>query len=311
MACAVSVMAHADDYPSRPITIVVPFAPGGSSDVVMRLLSKQVSESLKQTIIIENRPGGGGNVAALAIKNAPKDGYLLMLGHTGSHAINATLYPDLKFDPAKDFSAIAPLVSFNNVLVIPAGSPAKSAKDLVALAKSKSDGLTYASQGVGTGGHLLGVLLAKHTGTKLVHVPYRGVAPAVTDMVAGRVDMMFSSYLTSGPHIRSGKLRMLAIAGAKRHPHLSNVPTMGEVGFPGVEMEQWFGLFGPSGIPEPIVHKLNQEFAKALASDEIKNTLLPQGSIVIPGTPQDLSAMVARDIVRLGQVVKESGAKPE
>lgn len=303
--------SQADDYPSRPITIVVPFAPGGSSDVVMRLLSKYVSESLKQTIVIENRPGGAGNVAALAIKTAPKDGYLLMLGHTGSHAINATLYPDLKFDPIKDFSAIAPLVSFNNFLNVPAASPAKTPKELVAFAKSKPEGLSYASQGVGTGGHLLGVLLAKHTGAKLVHVPYRGVAPAVTDTVAGRVDMMFLSYLTAGPHVQSGKLRMLAIAGAKRHPRFPDVPTMGEAGFPGVEMEQWFGLFGPAGLPEPVVRKLNQEFVKALDSDEIKNTLLPQGSIVIPGTPQDLSAMVARDIVRLGQVVKESGAKPQ
>jgi tripartite-type tricarboxylate transporter receptor subunit TctC len=313
LVLAVNGAAHAqaDDYPARPITILVPFAPGGSSDVVMRLLSKTVSESLKQTIIIDNRPGGAGNVAALAVKNAPKDGYLLMLGHTGSHAINATLYSDLKFDPAKDFTAIAPLVSFNNFLNIPAGSPAKTVKELVALAKSRPDGLTYASQGVGTGGHLLGVLLAQHSGTQLVHVPYRGVAPAVTDTVAGRVDMMFLSYLTAGPHVESGKLRMLAVAGAKRHPVFPNTPTMAEAGFPGVEMEQWFGLFGPAGMPELVVRKLNAEFVKALHSDEIRNSLLPQGSIVIPGAPADLAAIVARDIVRLGQVVKASGAKPE
>lgn len=313
LVVAANAVAHAqaDDYPARPITIIVPFAPGGSSDVVMRLLSKHVSESLKQTIIIDNRPGGAGNVAALAVKNAPKDGYLLMLGHTGSHAINATLYPDLKFDPAKDFTAVAPLVSFNNFLNVPAASPAKSVKELVTLAKAKPQGLTYASQGVGTGGHLLGVLLAKHGGTKLVHVPYRGVAPAVTDTVAGRVDMMFLSYLTAGPHVESGKLRMLGVAGAKRHPVFPNTPTMAEAGFPGVEMEQWFGLFGPAGMPEPVVGKLNREFVKALQSDEIKNTLLPQGSLVIPGTPAELAAIVARDIVRLGQVVKESGAKPE
>jgi tripartite-type tricarboxylate transporter receptor subunit TctC len=304
-------IAHADDYPSRPITVIVPFAPGGSSDVVMRLLSKRVSETIKQTIVIENRPGGAGNVAALAVKNAPKDGYILMMGHTGSHAINATLYPDLKFHPLKDFTAIAPLISFNNILNVPADSPAKSPKELVALAKSKSEGLTYASQGVGTGGHLLGVLLAKHSGTKLVHVPYRGVAPAVTDMVAGRVDMMFLSYLTAGPHVQSGKLRMLAIAGEKRHPQFPNVATMGESGFPGVEMEQWFGLFGPAGLPDAVVRKLNAEFVKALNSDEVKNTLMPQGSVIIPGTPQDLTKMIARDIDRLGQVVKESGAKPQ
>jgi tripartite-type tricarboxylate transporter receptor subunit TctC len=303
--------ARASDFPSRPITLLVPFAAGGSSDVVMRLVSRKVAESLKQTIIIENRPGGGGNVAAMAIKSAPPDGYMLMMGHTGSHAINATLYPDLKFDPIKDFAPVAPLISFNNILIVPQASPATSAKELVALARSKPGGLNYGSQGVGTGGHLLGVILAKQTGITLVHVPYRGVAPAVTDMIAGRLDMMFSSYLTSKPHIDSGSLRMLAIAGAQRHPEIPDVPTMAEAGFPGVEMEQWFGLFAPAGTPAPIVERLNAEFVKALESDDVRNTLRPQGSVIIPGKPEDLAAMVARDVVRLGQVVKDSGAKPE
>jgi len=298
------------DYPSRAITLLVPFAAGGSSDVVMRLVSAKVAESVKQTIIIENRPGGGGNVAAMALKNAPPDGYTLMMGHTGTHAINATLYPDLKFDPIKDFQPITALISFNNILIVPEASPAKTAAELVAFAKSKPDGLTYASQGVGAGGHLLGVILAKQTGIKLVHVPYRGVAPAVTDMVAGRVDMMFSSYLTSSPHIESGKLRMLAIAGARRHPQIPDVPTMAEAGFPGVEMEQWFGLFAPAGTPDPIVRRLNREFVAVLQSDEVNKTLLPQGSIIIPGTPEDLAARIARDVVALGKVVKDSGATP-
>jgi tripartite-type tricarboxylate transporter receptor subunit TctC len=311
VAASAPVRAQVADFPSRPITLLVPFVAGGSSDVVMRLVSKRVSERLKQPIVIDNRPGGAGNVAALAIKNAPKDGYTLMMGHTGTHAINATLYSDLKFDPAKDFAPITPLISFNNILIVNEGSTAKSAKALVALGKSKADGLTYASQGVGTGGHLLGVILAKQTGLNLIHVPYRGVAPAVTDMVAGRVDLMFSSYVTAGPHIESGKLRMLAIAGAKRHPKFPELPTMAEAGFPGVEMEQWFGLFAPAGTPEPVVRKLNEAFVEALESDEVRNTLLPQGAVITPGTPQDLAAMVARDIVRLGQVVKDSGAKPE
>ena len=311
LAATAPARAQVADYPSRPITLLVPFVAGGSSDVVMRLVSKRVSERLKQPIVIDNRPGGAGNVAALAIKNAPKDGYTLMMGHTGTHAINATLYSDLKFDPAKDFAPITPLISFNNILIVNGASSAKSAKQLVAFGKSKSDGLTYASQGVGTGGHLLGVILAKQAGIKLIHVPYRGVAPAVTDMVADRVDLMFSSYVTAGPHIESGKLRMLAIAGTKRHPKFPELPTMAEAGFPGVEMEQWFGLFAPAGTPEPVVRKLNEAFVEALESDEVRNTLLPQGAIIIPGTPQDLAAMIARDIVRLGQVVKDSGAKPE
>jgi tripartite-type tricarboxylate transporter receptor subunit TctC len=309
MFAAGSAQAQSD-FPSRPITLLVPFAAGGSSDVVMRLVSAEVGESIKQTIVIENRPGGGGNVAALALKNAPPDGHTLMMGHTGTHAINATLYPDLKFDPIKDFQPVTALISFNNILLVPEASPAKTAAELVAFAKTKPDGLTYGSQGVGTGGHLLGVILAKQTGIKLVHVPYRGVAPAVTDMVAGRVDMMFSSYLTASPHIKSGRLRMLALAGAQRHPLFAEVPTMAEAGFPGVEMEQWFGLFAPAGTPDPIVRRLNREFVAALASDNVKKTLLPQGSIIIPGTPEDLAARIARDVVALGKVVKESGATP-
>ena len=307
---ALALSCAAADYPVKPVKLVIPFGPGSASDIIVRRMAPKMTENLGQPVVIENRPGGGGNVAAMALKNAPPDGYTLMMGHTGTHAINATLYPDLKFDPIKDFQPITALISFNNILIVPEASPAKTAAELVAFAKSKPDGLTYASQGVGAGGHLLGVILAKQTGIKLVHVPYRGVAPAVTDMVAGRVDMMFSSYLTSSPHIESGKLRMLAIAGARRHAQIPDVPTMAEAGFPGVEMEQWFGLFAPAGTPDPIVRRLNREFVAVLQSDEVNKTLLPQGSIIIPGTPEDLAARIARDVVALGRVVKNSGATP-
>ena len=300
---------RADDYPSRPITIIVPFPPGGSSDIVMRLVANKAAETLKQPIVIENRSGAAGNVAAVAIKNAPPDGYLLMMGHTGTHAINPTLYGDLKFDPVKDFTPITGLLSFNNILVVPAASPAKSVAELVAYAKTRPEGLSYGSQGVGTGGHLLGVLLAKHAGINLVHVPYRGIAPAVTDTVAGRMDLLFAAYLSGGPHVEGGRLRMLAIAGTQRHPRLPDLPTMPEAGYPEVQMQQWFGLFAPAGTPAPIVQKLNAEFVKALRSDEVKDKVLPQVAFVVPTTPEELGALVARDLVRLGQVVKESGAK--
>ena len=310
LGCAtVSMRALADDYPSHNITVIVPFPPGGSSDIVMRLVSHKVSESIKQTIIIDNRPGGAGNVAAVAIKNAPPDGYLLMMGHTGTHAINPWLYPDLKFDPVKDFQPITALIAFNNILVVPEASPARSVADLVALAKSKPDGLTYGSQGIGTGGHLLGELLARHAGIKLVHVPYRGIAPAVTDAVAGRVDMLFSSYISAAGHIESGKLRMLAIAGTKRHPRIPDIPTMAEAGYPDVQMQQWFGLFAPAGTPAPIIRRLNTEFVKALQSDDVRDKVLPEVAFVIPGTPEDLSDLVTRDLARLGKIVQESGAK--
>lgn len=301
--------ARAEEYPTRAITLIVPFPPGGSSDIVMRLVSQKVSESIKQPIVIDNRPGGAGNVAAMAIKNAKPDGYLLMMGHTGTHAINPSLYSDLKFDPVKDFQPITALISFNNILVVPAASPAKSVGELVALAKSKPEGLSYGSQGVGTGGHLLGELLAKHAQVKLVHVPYRGIAPAVTDTVAGRMDLLFSSYLSAAGHIEADRLRMLAIAGTQRHPSIANIPTMPEAGFPDVQMQQWFGLFAPAGTPIPIIRKLNTEFVGALQSDDVKSKVLPQVAFVTPGTPEELGAMVARDMVRLGQVVRDSGAK--
>lgn len=306
---AAPMPASADEFPSRPITVIVPFPPGGSSDIVMRIVSQKASETLKQPIIIENRPGGAGNVAAVAIKHANPDGYVMMMGHTGTHAINATLYTNLNFDPVKDFQPIVPLITFNNILLVPQDSPAKSVKDLVALAKSKPDGLSYGSQGIGTGGHLLGELLAKHAGIKLLHVPYRGIAPAAIDAVAGRVDMLFSSYISSASYIQDGKLRMLAIAGGHRHPSIPDVPTMAEAGFPGVQMDQWFGLFAPAGTPRAVVDKLNAAYVAALNSEEVKSKVLPQVASVIPGTPEDLAAMVKRDIVRLGQVVRDSGAR--
>jgi tripartite-type tricarboxylate transporter receptor subunit TctC len=309
MLLAMAAPTRADDYPSRPITIIVPFPPGGSSDITMRLVAHKVSEATKQTIVIENRPGAAGNVAAMAIKNASPDGYLLMLGHTGTHAINATLYSDLKFDPVKDFTPITGLVTFNNILNVPAASPAKTVAELVAYAKTKPEGLSYGSQGVGTGGHLLGVLFAKHAGIHLVHVPYRGIAPAVTDTVAGRMDMLFAGYLSTASHVEAGRLRLLAIASSKRNARLPNVPTMAEAGYPDVRMDQWFGLFGPAGLPASITQKLNTEFVKALNSAEVKDKVMQYAFSVMPTTPDELGAIVKRDIVRLGEVVKESGAK--
>lgn len=310
LALAPLAAAHAaDDFPTRPITIIVPFPPGGSSDIVMRVIAQKAAEKLGQSIIIENRPGGAGNVAAVAIKHAPPDGYLMMMGHAGTHAINATLYTNLPFDPVKDFTPVAPLTSFSNILMVPKNSPAKTMADLVALAKSKPDGLSYGSQGIGTSGHLLGVLFAKEAGIKLLHVPYRGIAPAVTDAVAGRVDLLFASYISAAGYIQSGDLRMLANAGEKRHPRIADVPTTAEAGFPNVHMTQWFGLFAPANLPAPVLKTLNDAFVAAMQTDDVKRKIEPQVSELIPGPPEALAALVKRDIARLGQVVRDSGAK--
>jgi tripartite-type tricarboxylate transporter receptor subunit TctC len=308
---AMAGAASAQDYPTRPITIIVPFPPGGSSDIVMRLVANKASETLKQTIVIENRPGAGGNVAAMAIKNAPPDGYLLMMGHTGTHAINPSLYADLKFDPIRDFQPITALIAFNNILVVPETSPAKSVAELVALAKTKPEGLSYGSQGVGTGGHLLGVLLAKHAGINLVHVPYRGIAPAVTDTVAGRMDLLFAAYLSSGPQVEAGKLRMLAIAGTQRHPRVPDLPTMPEAGYPEAQMQQWFGLFAPAGTPAPIVQKLNAEIGKLVSRPDIQEAWAKQSVEPSVMSAADYDKFLRSEVEKWAEVVRVSGAKIE
>lgn len=302
-------LAQYQDFPSRPITIIVPFTPGGSADVLMRLVGQKLSESVKQPVLIDNRPGGGGNVGALAVKSAPPDGYTLFMAHTGTHAVNVTLYPDLKFDPIKDFQPITPLISFPSILVVPATSPAKTLAGFVALAKAKPGGLSYASQGIGSSGHLLGEMFARDTGTKMVHVPYRGVAPAITDLIAGRVDFLFSSPISAFAYVQDGRLRTLGITGEAPSSIFPGIATMTELGFPNLRLSTWFGIVGPAGLPAPIVKKLNEEFIRAARTEAVTHMLVSQATEVFTSTPEEFGALMARDIVRLGKVVRESGAK--
>jgi tripartite-type tricarboxylate transporter receptor subunit TctC len=303
--------AQHDDFPSRAITIVVPFTPGGSADVLMRLVGQKLSESVKQPVLIDNRPGGGGNVGALAVKLAAPDGYTLFMAHTGTHAVNVALYPDLKFDPIRDFQPITPLISFPSILVIPASSPAKNLAEFVAFARRKPGGLSYASQGTGSSGHLLGEMFARDVGAKMVHVPYRGVAPAITDLIAGRVDFLFSSPISAFAYIQDGRLRTLGITGEQRSPIFPDIATMMELGFPALQLSTWFGIVGPAGMPAAAVGKLHAEFLKAAHSDAVTHMLVSQATEVFTSTPEEFSALMSRDIGRLGKVVRESGAKPE
>jgi tripartite-type tricarboxylate transporter receptor subunit TctC len=304
-------LAQYGDFPSRPITIVVPFTPGGSADVLMRLVGQKLSESVKQPVLLDNRPGGGGNVGALAVKLAPPDGYTLFMAHTGTHAVNVALYPDLKFDPIKDFQPITTLISFPSILVVPATSPAKTVAEFVALAKTKPGGLSYASQGIGSSGHLLGEMFARDAGVTMVHIPYRGVVPAITDLIAGRVDFLFSSPISAFAYVQDGRLRGLGITGEARSPIFPDIATMAELEFPNLQLSTWFGVVGPVGIPAPIIKKLNQEFIRAAHSEAVIQVLVSQATEVFTGTPEEFGALMARDIVRLGKVVRESGAKGE
>jgi tripartite-type tricarboxylate transporter receptor subunit TctC len=303
--------AQYGDFPSRPITIIVPFTPGGSADVLMRLVGQKLSESIKQTVLLDNRPGGGGNVGALAVKLAPPDGYTLFMAHTGTHAVNVTLYPDLKFDPIKDFQPITPLISFPSILVVPATSPAKTLAEFVALAKTKRGGLSYASQGVGSSGHLMGEMFSRDVGATMVHVPYRGVAPAITDLIAARVDFLFSSPISAFAYVQDGRLRTLAITSEARSAIFPDVATMAELGYPNLQVQTWFGIVGPAAMPAPIVKKLHAEFVKAAHSEAVTHMLVSQATEVFTSTPEEFRALMAHDIVRLGKVVRESGAKPE
>jgi tripartite-type tricarboxylate transporter receptor subunit TctC len=226
---------------SRPITVIIPFTPGASSDLLQRLVAKKVTENTGQVLIVESRPGGGGSIGAVAVKQAQPDGHTLFQANAGTHAANVALYPTLAYDPVKDFRPITLMWGFPQLLAVPADSPAKSVADLVALAKSKPGGLSFASQGTGAGGHLLGEMLKQRTGTPLVHVPYRGAGPAAVDLAAGRVDFFFVAYASVVSFLQAGKVRVLAVTSPKRLPAQPNVPTMAEAGFPGIQLDAWFG----------------------------------------------------------------------
>jgi len=311
MAAAPSATAQTDQFPSRPITIIVPFPPGGSSDVVTRLVAQKFGENLKTNVVIDNRGGGGGVPAAIATKQMAPDGYTLFLANNGLFAIMPALTADIRFDPIKDFQPVTPLFSFPSVLVVPDASPAKTVKDLVALAKSKPGGLNYASQGVGSGGHILGEMFRLRSGAPFVHVPYRGAGPAVQDLAAGNVDLLFSSYVSAIGQVQAGKLRILGWTATKRSPALPDVPTMAEAGFPGTELEIWQGIVAPLGMPAPLVRKLNEEFIKAAKSPDIVAKVAAQAVEMYTTTPQEFAKLIAADVERLGKVIREAGIKAQ
>jgi tripartite-type tricarboxylate transporter receptor subunit TctC len=304
---ALSGIAHAQDgYPSRPITLIVPFPPGGSADVVIRPVAAKVADSLKATIVIDNRSGGGGNIAAQATKAAAPDGYTLFLTNMGVMSVNPMLYPEMRLDPVKDFQPITPIISFPHILVVPPESPVKTVADLAALAKSKPGGLSFGSQGVGSGGQILGEMFKARLGMPMTHVPYRGAAPAATDIMAGRIDFLFTSYSSIGEAAKGGKLRIIAIGGQKRIDAAPEIPTMAEAGYPGLDLEMWHGMVAPAGTPAPIVSKLNAEFIKATRDPQILRIVEPQATDVFVSTPEDFGKRIADDTQRLAKVIRDA-----
>jgi tripartite-type tricarboxylate transporter receptor subunit TctC len=296
-------------YPQQPIRIVVPFPPGGATDIMARAVAQRLTEAWKAQVFVDNRPGAGGNVGAELVAKAPADGYTLLMGTVGTHAINGSLYPRMPYDHMKDFAPIVLVAAVPNVLEVNPELPVHSVAELIAYAKANPGKLNFASSGSGTSIHLSGELFKVMAGVQMTHIPYKGSAPALTDLMGGQVQLMFDNLPPSLPQIKAGKLRALAVTTATRAPALPDVPTIAEAGLPGYESSSWFGLLAPTGTPRDIVVKLNAEIASWLATPEAREKLTAIGAIAMGGTPEDFARHIAAETTKWAGVVKASGAK--
>ena len=308
LACAMSG-ALAQGFPSKPLRLVCPFPPGGAVDIASRATSAELTRILGQPVAVENKPGAGGNLGGADAARSAPDGYTLFMTTSGIQAINPALYAKMPFDPNKDLAPVAPLVSLNNVLVVHPSVPAKSVKDVIDLAKKQPGKWTYASSGNGTTIHMSGAMFTQLTGTDILHIPYKGSAPAVTDLLAGQTHMMFDNIPSALPHIKSGKLRPLATTGAKRDPALPELPTLAEAGVKDYESGVWFGLSVPAGTPREIIQRLNAAALQAAKAPGFIKRMTDLGYNIIPGTPEDMASMLKAEIARWTPIVKASGAK--
>jgi tripartite-type tricarboxylate transporter receptor subunit TctC len=318
IACALTVLASMTlpvaaqaPWPSKAITYVVPFAPGGNTDTLARLIAQKLSAALGQPVVIDNKPGAGGNIGSDFVAKAKPDGYTILGGTISSHAINASVYPKLPYDVVKSFEPVILLGTSPLVLVTGAATPYKSLQDVIAAAKAKPGDLTFASAGGGTSPHLAGELLKLIAQVKMEHVPYKGSGPAVTDVVAGHVPLMFDTTLVVGSHVKAGKLRALAVTSSKRVSSMPDVPTAAESGVPGFEVATWQAVFAPAGTPKPIVDRLNSEIAQILKQPEIQARLAELAVEPGGGSPESLGEMQKADVVKWEKVVREAGVKPD
>jgi len=303
-----SCVVSAQEYPTKPIRLIVPFAPGGPTDIMSRAISERITARLGQQLVVDNRAGAGGSIGSeLAARSAP-DGYTMLLGHIGTHAINTSLYSRIGYDPVKDFAPITMIATLPLGLFVNASVPAHSVKDLVALAKAKPGSLNFGSAGSGGPTHMAGEMLKSMGHIDIVHVPYKGNAASLTDLVAGRVQMMFSNLLTAGPHARAGKLRAIAISSGKRSPQAPELPTIAESGVPGYDLTPWYGVLFPAGTPRPIVMRLNQEIGGILTTPEMVERFRTQGIDLVTSTPEAFAALIKSEIPKWRKVVKDSGA---
>jgi tripartite-type tricarboxylate transporter receptor subunit TctC len=303
---SVSVLAQ---YPNKPIKIVVPFTAGGTTDILARAVGAELQKALGQPVVVENRAGAGGNIGADVVAKSSPDGYTLLMGTVGTHSINVTLYPKMPYDAVKDFAPVSLVAGVSNVLVAAPSFAPNSVRDVIDAAKKEPNTLTFASSGSGTSIHLSAELFKLMANVQMTHVPYKGSAAALPDVISGQVNVMFDNAPSVIQHIRGGKLKALAVTSATRSPALPSVPTIAEAGLPGYEASSWFGVLAPAGTPKDIVDKLSQTIAKALQAPEMKERLSAQGADAIGSTPDQFATHIKTEIDKWSKVVKVSGAK--
>jgi len=309
IALLLPTLALGQSFPSKPLRIVVPFTPAGAVDIATRATAHEMTKVLGQAVTVENKPGAGGNLGVLEVARSAPDGYSIVMSTSGIQAINPFLYTRMPLDVNKDLAPVAPIVSLNNVLVVHPSFPGRSVKEVIELARKDPGKYTYASSGAGTSIHMSGAMFTFLTHTDIVHIPYKGSAPAVTDLLAGQTNMMFDNIPSSLPHIKAGKLIALATTGAKRDATLPDLPTMQEAGVPGYESGVWFGLMVPAATPKDVIAKLNAASVQATKSPEFVKRMHDLGYNIIPGSPEEMAKMIQDELKRWGPIVKASGAK--
>lgn len=301
-------------YPSRPVHIVVPFTPGGSTDILARAVGQELSKTWGQSVVIDNVPGAGGSIGAEKVAKSPPDGYTLLMGHIGTLGVNPSLYPKLAYDPIKSFAPVAWVARVPNILVVNSNLPVKTFKEFVAYAKSKPGALNYGTGGNGSAAHLATEYLKLQTGISLVHIPYRGTAPSVSDLLAGQVQLAFTGAPALLAHIQSGKLRALAVSSTARLPSLPDTPTVAQSGLPGTsefEADQWYGIVAPQGTPPALVKQLNEQINKALTQPELKARLAGEGAETTPASPERFGQLIRTEIKRWAPVIQRAGIQPD
>jgi tripartite-type tricarboxylate transporter receptor subunit TctC len=312
---AVSVLvmtgAAAQEYPSRPIRFIVPFPAGGGNDTMARTIGNKLAAALGQQFVVDNRAGAGGVIGAEMAAHAAPDGYTLFLGGVASHGIVPNLQPRLGYDPVRDFAPVSLIASAPLILVVHPAVPAKSVKELVQLAKARPGQLNFASNGTGGSSHLAAELFEMMTGTDMVHVPYKGLSPALTDLLSGQVQLMFSSTVAMLPQVRAGRLRPLAMTSAKRSAAMPEVPTVAESGAPGYETASWYGVLTPARTAKTVIDRLNLEIVKAVQLPDVRERLMGEGAEPVGGSPAEFSAHIKRELARWAQVIKQAKIKPD